>query len=39
MLHTAPTRFHETRYLVLDDRIIDKVVSAKLTLGEVTKHP
>ena len=39
MPHTAPTRFQETRYLVLDDRIIDKVVAAQLTLGEVTKHP
>lgn len=39
MLHTAPTRFQETRYLLLDDRIIDEVVAAKLTLGEVTKHP
>ena len=39
MLHTAPTRFQETRYLVLDDRIIDEVVAAKLTLGAVTKHP
>ena len=39
MPHTAPTRFQETRYLVLDDRIIDEVIAAKLTLGEVTKHP
>ena len=30
MPHTAPTRFQETRYLVLDDRIIDEIVSAKL---------
>ena len=39
MPHTAPTRFQETRYLVLDARIIDKIIAAKLTLGEVTKHP
>ena len=37
--HTIPTRLQEARYLVLDDRIIDEVVAAKLTLGEVTKHP
>ena len=39
MLHTVPTRFQETHYLLLADRIIDEVVAAKLTLGEVTKHP
>lgn len=39
MSQTVPTRFQETRYLVLDDRIIDEVIAAKLTLGEVTKHP
>ena len=37
--HTIPTRLQEARYLVLDDRIIGEVVAAKLTLGEVTKHP
>ncbi len=26
-------------YLVLDFRIIDETVGAKLTLGEITKHP
>ena len=36
---TVPTRIQETRYLVLDDRIIDEVTAAELTLGEVTKHP
>ena len=39
MSQTVPTRFQETRYLVLNDRIIDEVVAAKLTLGEVTKYP
>ena len=29
----------ETRYLVLDSRIIADVEKAKLTLGEVKKHP
>ncbi len=29
----------ETRYLVLDSRVIADVEGAKLTLGEVTKHP
>ena len=29
----------ETRYLVLDSRIIADVEDAKLTLGEVSKHP
>ena len=38
MSQTVPTRLQETHYLVLDDRIIDEVVAAKLTLGEVTKH-
>lgn len=28
-----------SRYLVLDDRLIDETVAAKLTLGEITKHP
>ena len=37
--HTIPTRLQEASYLVLDDRIIDEVIAAKLTLGEVTKHP
>ena len=37
--HTVPNRFQETRYLFLDDRIIDEIVAAKLTLGEVSKHP
>lgn len=36
---TVRTQLRETRYLVLDDRIIDEVVAAELTLGEVTKHP
>ena len=27
------------RYLLLDDRIVEEVVQAKLTLGEITKHP
>ena len=36
---TVPTRVQGTRYLVLDDRIIEEVVEAKLTLGEITKHP
>ena len=35
----VPTRIQETRYLVLDDRIIDEVIAAQLTLGEITKHP
>ena len=34
-LHPIPP----SQYLVLDDRIIEGVVGAKLTLGEVTKHP
>lgn len=29
----------QNRYLVLDSRIIDKTLGAKLTLGKVTKHP
>ena len=36
---TVPTRVQEVRYLVLDDRIIERVVKAELTLGEITKHP
>ncbi|MCG9130872.1 hypothetical protein J5I95_04230 [Candidatus Poribacteria bacterium] len=36
MPHTAPARLQEARYLVLDDRIIDEVIAAKLTLSEVT---
>ena len=28
-----------SRHLLLDDRLIDEVIAAKLTLGEVTKHP
>ena len=36
---TVPTRVQGIRYLVLDDRIIEEVVEAKLTLGEITKHP
>ena len=28
-----------SRWLVLDDRVIEEVVEAKLTLGEITKHP
>ena len=39
MHHTVPTRLQETRYLLLDNRVIDEVVAAKLTLGAVTKHP
>ena len=29
----------QTKYLVLDSRIIDEAVEAKLALGEITKHP
>ena len=29
----------QTRHLVLDSRIIDEAVNAKLTVGEVSKHP
>ena len=29
----------QTRHLVLDSRIIDETVDAKLTVGEVSKHP
>ena len=36
---TVPTRVQGTRYLVLDDRIIDEAIAAKLTFGEITKHP
>ena len=36
---TVPTRVQETRYLVLDDRRIDEAIAAKLTLGEISKHP
>ena len=28
-----------SQYLVLDDRIIDEVIAAELTLGTITKHP
>ena len=28
MPHTAPPRFQETHYLVLDDRIIDEIIAA-----------
>ena len=38
MHHTVPNRFQRTPYLLLGNRIIDEVVAAKLTLGEVTKH-
>ena len=38
MYHTVSPRLQETRYLVLDDRIIDEVDAAKLTLGKITKH-
>ena len=30
---------HPSQYLVLDDRLIDEVIAAKLTLGRITKHP
>ena len=36
MSDTIHTHLQEVRYLVLDDRIIDEVVAAKLSLGEVT---
>ena len=36
---TVRTQLRETRHLVLDDRLIDEVIAAKLTLGEITKHP
>ena len=36
---TVRTQLRETRHLVLDDRLIDEVIEAKLTLGEITKHP
>ena len=36
MSDTIRTHLQEVRYLVLDDRIIDEVVAAKLSLGEVT---
>ena len=36
---TVPTRVQGIRYLVLDDCIIEEVVEAKLTLGEITKYP
>ena len=29
----------QSRRLVLDSRIIDETVNAKLTIGKVTKHP
>ena len=36
---TVRTQLRETRHLVLDDRLIDEVIAAKLTLGEISKHP
>ena len=35
----CPAQVKQTRHLVLDSRIIDETVEAKLTLGEITKHP
>ncbi|MCE2413304.1 hypothetical protein J4G07_04825 [Candidatus Poribacteria bacterium] len=37
MSGSSPIR--PSQYLVLDNRIIDEAISAKLTLGEITKHP
>lgn len=34
-----PYPVYSSRWLVLDDRVIEEVVEAKLTLGEITKHP
>jgi len=34
-----PLRAKQSRFLVLDSRIIDKTQNAKLTLGKVKKHP
>ena len=36
---SKPNPIRLSQYLVLDDRIIDETVAAKLTLGEITKHP
>ncbi|MYC78332.1 hypothetical protein F4X10_21430 [Candidatus Poribacteria bacterium] len=36
---SGPHSIHPSQYLVLDHRIIEEVVEAKLTLGEITKHP
>ena len=36
---SGPHPIPPSQYLVLDDRIIEGVVGAKLTLGEITKHP
>ena len=36
---SEPHLIRPSQYLVLDDRIVEKVVNAKLTLGEITKHP
>lgn len=30
---------HQSRYLLLDSRIIDKLDNAKLSVGKITKHP
>ena len=37
--HTTGLESQETRYLVLDDRLIDEAIAAELALGEITKHP
>ncbi len=36
---SEPQPIPPSQYLVLDDRIIDEVIAAELTLGEITKHP
>ena len=36
---SAPHPIRQSQYLVLDNRIIDEVIAAELTLGEITKHP
>ena len=37
--HTPVSKSQKNRHLVLDDRLIDETIAAKLTLGEITKHP
>lgn len=36
---SGPHPIRQSPYLVLDDRIVDEVIAAELTLGEITKHP
>ncbi len=36
---SEPNLMETSKYLLLDDRIIEEAFEAKLTLGEITKHP